>query len=67
VEIFLVKDETLQPKCATIPRPDGTIVSMPLEDMSPLLPIAVLEREMSIPLLSASYLARGDDSFEGGD
>jgi hypothetical protein len=31
---------------------------MPLEDMSPLLPIEVLQAEMAIPLQPASYEAR---------
>jgi len=58
IEIRLVADESLEPKCAAIPRPDGSIISMPLEDMSPLLPIEVLELEMSSPVLPASYEAR---------
>lgn len=58
IEIALISDETLQPKCAAIPRPDGSILSMPLEDMSPLLPIEVLQAEMAIPLQPASYEAR---------
>jgi acetolactate synthase-1/2/3 large subunit len=58
IEINLMSDESLQPKCAAIPRPDGSILSMPLEDMSPLLPIEVLQAEMAIPLQPASYEAR---------
>jgi acetolactate synthase-1/2/3 large subunit len=57
VEVFLVHDETLQPKCAAMPRPDGSIVSMPLEDMSPLLPLETLRAEMMVPLLPASLEA----------
>ena len=58
IEIRLVGDETLQPKCATIPRSDGTIVSMPLEDMSPLLSLQDLESEMLTPILEESRRAR---------
>lgn len=58
IEIRLVGDETLQPKCATIPRSDGTIVSMPLEDMSPLLSLKDLESEMLTPILEESRRAR---------
>jgi acetolactate synthase-1/2/3 large subunit len=54
IDVRLVPDETLQPKCAAIPRADGSIVSMPLEDMSPLLPLDVLKREMIVPLLPVS-------------
>jgi len=34
------------------------MLSMPLEDMTPLLPIDALEREMLIPLMPQSYRAR---------
>jgi acetolactate synthase-1/2/3 large subunit len=54
IDVQLVPDETLQPKCAAIPRADGSIVSMPLEDMSPLLPLDTLKAEMIVPLLPAS-------------
>lgn len=54
IDVRLVADESLQPKCAAIPRADGSIVSMPLEDMSPLLPLATLQAEMLVPLLPAS-------------
>jgi len=45
-DVVLNANETLAPKVSAIPRPDGSIVSMPLEDMTPLLPLDVLEREM---------------------
>jgi acetolactate synthase-1/2/3 large subunit len=57
IDVRLVPDESLQPKCAAIPRADGSIVSMPLEDMSPLLPLATLQAEMLVPLLPASLSA----------
>lgn len=49
-EIRLQGDETLLPKVAAIPQSDGSIVSMPLEDMSPLLTLAQLEDEMIVDL-----------------
>jgi acetolactate synthase-1/2/3 large subunit len=49
-EIRLQSDETLSPKVAAIPQPDGSIVSMPLEDMSPLLTLTQLEEEMIVDL-----------------
>jgi len=54
IDVHLIRDESLQPKCAAIPRADGSIISMPLEDMSPLLPLETLQNEMLIPLLPAS-------------
>lgn len=59
VEICLIANETLAPKVAAIPQADGSMLSMPLEDMSPLLPLEVLQNEMYVPLLSASATARG--------
>lgn len=50
--------ETLWPKVSAIPQPDGGIISMPLEDMSPLLPIEVLEQEMNGRISEQSYKAR---------
>lgn len=58
VDVQLTPNETLAPKCAALPQADGSMLSMPLEDMSPLLPLTVLLSEMTIPLDAASYSAR---------
>lgn len=57
-DITLIQDETLWPKSAALPQPDGSMLSMPLEDMSPLLPLDELEDNMCIPLHPASISAR---------
>lgn len=57
-EVKLISDETLWPKVAALPQPDGSMLSMPLEDMSPLLPLEQLQEEMLIPLHPASLAAR---------
>jgi len=49
-EIRLQTDEVLMPKVAAIPQPDGSIMSMPLEDMSPLLSLEQLQAEMIVAL-----------------
>lgn len=59
-EVRLVANETLSPKVAAIPQADGSMLSMPLEDMSPLLPLETLQAEMVVPLLPASAAARSD-------
>ena len=59
IEIIVTSNETLKPKVSAIPQKNGNIISMPLEDMTPLLPIKTLEREMLIPLSKISYKARG--------
>ena len=58
VIVKLLANETLQPKSAAIPQEDGTIISMPLEDMSPLLPIKELEENMMFELDEISYKVR---------
>jgi acetolactate synthase-1/2/3 large subunit len=57
VDVRLEEQEVLAPKVAAVPQPDGSMLSMPLEDMSPLLPRDVLRQEMLIPLLPASERA----------
>lgn len=54
IEVMLEEDEVLTPKVSALPQADGSIISMPLEDMSPLLPRAVLRQEMLVPLHPAS-------------
>ena len=53
-----MNDEALSPKVAAVPQVDGSMTSMPLEDMSPLLPLEVLEAEMGGCLSAASRKAR---------
>ena len=50
VEVILEENVALSPKVSAMPQPDGSMISMPLEDMSPLLPRSVLRGEMLIPL-----------------
>ncbi len=59
-DIRLVPDETLWPKVAALPQPDGSMLSMPLEDMSPLLPLEQLQAEMSGRVSDASCRARSN-------
>lgn len=56
IDVRLVENEGLMPKASAMPQADGSMLSMPLEDMSPLLTLDVLKREMIVPL-SASSLA----------
>jgi acetolactate synthase-1/2/3 large subunit len=54
VNVVLIPDEPLQPKCSAILQQDGSILSMPLEDMSPLLSLSELQAEMIVDLTEAS-------------
>jgi acetolactate synthase-1/2/3 large subunit len=58
VDVHLATDEQLSPKAAALPQPDGSMLSMPLEDMSPLLTLEQLEAEMIVPLHAQSRTAR---------
>ena len=45
-----------------VPQANGSMASMPLEDMSPLLPLEQLQAEMLTPLSPASLVVRGRES-----
>jgi len=59
-DVRLVHDEGLWPRSSAIIQPDGTMISMPLEDMSPLLPRDELRENMLVPLDPASEMVHPD-------
>lgn len=48
-EIFVSMDQNFEPKSAAKRLPDGTMVSPPLEDLSPFLPDEEMDQNMIIP------------------
>ena len=60
-DVRLINDEALWPKVAAMQQKDGSMTSMPLEDMSPLLSLEQLKKEMYVELLEASFQARPSD------
>ncbi len=58
IDIKLARGEKLLPKCAAIPQDDGTIVSMPLEDMQPLLSLEELTSVMDGNVSEISFNVR---------
>lgn len=62
LDVRLIADEALAPKVSALPQPDGSMLSMPLEDMSPLLPLEVLRNEMIVDLAEQSLAARKSPS-----
>lgn len=60
INIQLIEDESLWPKVSAFQREDGLMVSMPIEDMSPLIPLDDLKKALGpeISLLDASTKAR---------
>ncbi len=53
-DISVTPDESLWPKAIAVPQPDGTLLSMPLEDMTPLLPREELRAQMIVDLTAES-------------
>ena len=47
-EVFMHSEQLFCPKLSLVVREDGSLVSPPLEDLSPLLPREVIERVMTI-------------------
>ncbi len=58
INVNLKSEEVLSPKVAAMPQKDGSMISMPLEDMSPLLSLETLQQEMLVPLTEQSIKAR---------
>jgi acetolactate synthase-1/2/3 large subunit len=54
VDVHVMENEALFPKSAALPQADGSFLSMPLEDMSPLLPRDEFRANMLVPLDPAS-------------
>ncbi|HIX15938.1 MAG TPA: thiamine pyrophosphate-binding protein [Candidatus Hungatella pullicola] len=48
-EVIVSRDQNFEPKSAAKRLPDGTMVSPPLEDLSPFLPDEEMDRNMIIP------------------
>ena len=48
-EVFVTMDQNFEPKSAAKRLPDGTMVSPPLEDLSPFLPDEEMDEMMIIP------------------
>lgn len=51
-EIFVSREQNFEPKSSAKRLPDGTMVSPPLEDLSPFLPEEEMEENMIIPRLA---------------
>ena len=62
IEILLVEQESLWPKVSAVQQPDGSMISMPLEDMSPLLSLSDLQEALGpdVPIKPESKQARND-------
>jgi acetolactate synthase I/II/III large subunit len=58
IDVRLIRNEVLLPKVSAMPQKDGSILSMPLEDMTPLLPIEILRSEMIVDLHKTSIDTR---------
>ena len=57
IEIKLIEEEALWPKVSVIPRTDGSLISMPIEDFPSMT-------STTLTLLTASYLAKSFAIFD---
>lgn len=55
-EVFMHPEQLFSPKLSLVAREDGSLVSPPLEDLSPLLPRAVLRQAMQVGMHAKSEL-----------
>jgi acetolactate synthase-1/2/3 large subunit len=55
-EVFMHPEQPFTPKLSLVAKEDGTLVSPPLEDLSPLVPREVLERAMLVGMHEKSKL-----------
>jgi acetolactate synthase-1/2/3 large subunit len=53
-EVFMHPEQFFHPKLGLAVNPDGTLISPPLEDLSPFLPRDVLAENLLVPLLAKS-------------
>jgi acetolactate synthase-1/2/3 large subunit len=49
-EVFMAPEQFFHPKLGISVQPDGTLISPPLEDLSPFLPRPVLAENLQVPL-----------------
>lgn len=59
IEIIMLPTQKYLPRLSTSKTSDGTLVSPPIEDLDPLLPLEDLERYLGYKAHPNSYLARG--------
>ena len=50
LEVYMSPDQLLVPKLSVSITAEGQLVSPPLEDLSPLLPLGLLEKSLLVPL-----------------
>lgn len=57
-EVFMHPEQLFVPKLSVASTPQGTLISPPLEDLSPLLPLATLEKIMTVGVHEKSVSLR---------
>ena len=66
LEVFMYPDQLLVPKLSVSITADGKLVSPPLEDLSPLIPLKLLQENLLVPPHSTSLsLERGSTDAKG--
>ena len=67
LEVFMDADQLLVPKLSVSVSADGTLVSPPLEDLSPLIPLEQIERLMLVDVHPNSISLERDEVVAKGD
>jgi acetolactate synthase I/II/III large subunit len=57
-EVFMHPEQLFVPKLSVASTPLGTLISPPLEDLSPLLPLSILEKNMTVGVHEKSVSLR---------
>ena len=67
LEVYMAPNQLLVPKLSVSITAEGKLVSPPLEDLSPLLPLEVLEKSLLVPLHPNSIPLNRDVAEAKGD
>ena len=59
IEVIMSPDQKYEPRLNTQKLPDGTLSSLPLDDLQPLIPLDLLEDLLANKAHRNSYLSRG--------
>ena len=67
LEVYMAPDQLLVPKLSVSITAEGKLVSPPLEDLSPLIPLETLEKSLLVPLHSNSLALNRMSAEAKGD
>lgn len=63
-EVFMDPEQFFHPKLGVSVQPDGSLISPPLEDLSPFITREQLEASLAVPILEKSKRIKGANADE---